>query len=128
MAPRIPDPEWVFLPEAIALVAPPLDPAEAWIALLRALADGKLQDRPVCGISSSPDAWRRRLEEGAVDRKTGVIRTVMSSRLGGERIAVDRPLVRLQDVLDLFQAAASKPRKETARWPRAKREADPSKA
>jgi hypothetical protein len=115
MVPRIPAPEWVSLPEAVTLVAPPLDPDEVWTALLCALADGKLQDRPVYGISSSSDAWRRRHEAGAVDRKTGEIRTVAPSRLGGQLIAVsDRPQVRRQDVLDFFQVAANKPRKETA--------------
>jgi hypothetical protein len=112
-APAIPKPDWLFLNEAAALVISlvrTFDAAGVQAALGRALEEGRLHDRPEFGDSSHPDAWRRRIEAGAINWETGEIRFRMPSRDGGWVVPPPiRPQLRRQDVLALFGITEAPP-------------------
>jgi hypothetical protein len=85
----IPDPEWVTLPEAVALACPPLDKDDVRSAIAKALGEGRLQDRPnhILAVgdervrlpgSTGPGAWERWFADGLINWETGEVTTVLS--------------------------------------------------
>jgi hypothetical protein len=125
-----PAPVWITLPEAVALVSPPIEPDEARRAIAEALADGRLKDRPkavcddpllikefqfhplhpmVAPFSNFAKVWRRWLENGYVDWDTGEVR--LPPRPGNYLKTVTpppfRPELMRSEVLALFGASTN---------------------
>ena len=74
--PAIPQPDWLFLNEAVELVVSltGFDPAAVQTALGRALEEGRLQDRPAqMDHSTFPIAWHRWLKQDRVNWRTGEV-------------------------------------------------------
>jgi hypothetical protein len=129
MALAIPEPEWLYLHEAVALVAPPLDVNDTWNAIIRALAEDRLRERSADnlnadltwgafraarqGLGHSAADWQYRLEIGVeIGRDSGTVFVPV-----GDRIVPLRPQLRRRDVLALFKSApvkAASPNSATA--------------